>query len=275
MSKATEQRIKQKLKDITRTTGIPFNTLLETLFLERFLARLANSTYRDRLIFKGGMCLANYIDLKRSTKDIDFLLSAMDGSKENVEAILSEVAAVDLTDEVTFIEINVTLLSLVHKKYPGYRIKFGGRLGKIRSKINIDIGVGDVVKPKIQNIYLLKAKEPLFEDSVSLLSYTPEYIFSEKLEAIIHHGEANGRMKDYFDCWQLILNEIISDAGLKEAIDDTSKNRGTKITLIPDYSTQHDHKWKTFIRRNDLDSIGIADVINTINRKLESLGFKQ
>lgn len=274
MSRATEQRIKQKLKDITRATRIPFNTLLETLFLERFLVRLANSAYKDRLIFKGGMCLANFIDLKRSTKDIDFLLSAIDGSKESVEAIFTEVAAVDLMDEVSFIDITVTLLSLVHKKYPGYRIKFIGRIGQIRSKITIDIGVGDAVKPKPLSISLLKGKEPLFEESVSLLSYTPEYIFSEKLEAIIHHGEANGRMKDYFDCWQMILNEIVSDSELKEAIDETSKNRGTTITLIPDYSIQHDKKWKMFIDRNNLDRIGITDVIDIINRKLESLGFK-
>ena len=54
MNKATEQSIKHKLKDISKTLRIPFNSLLETLFLERFLVRIGKSAYADKLIFKGG-----------------------------------------------------------------------------------------------------------------------------------------------------------------------------------------------------------------------------
>lgn len=52
MSNATEQRIKQKLKDIAKTRYVPFNRLLETLFLERILVRIGKSKYRENLIFK-------------------------------------------------------------------------------------------------------------------------------------------------------------------------------------------------------------------------------
>ena len=55
MSKATEQRIKQKLKNISKESKIPFNSLLDTLFLERFLVRIGKSQYADKLIFKGGI----------------------------------------------------------------------------------------------------------------------------------------------------------------------------------------------------------------------------
>ena len=52
MSKSTEQSIKHKLKDISKRLNIPFNTLLEMLFLERFLVRVMKSSYADKLILK-------------------------------------------------------------------------------------------------------------------------------------------------------------------------------------------------------------------------------
>ena len=68
MSKSTEQSIQHKLKDISKTLGIPFNSLLEMLFLEWFLVRIVKSAYADKLVFKGGMCLAQFLDLGRKTK---------------------------------------------------------------------------------------------------------------------------------------------------------------------------------------------------------------
>ena len=44
MSKAAEQSIKHKLKDVSKTLRVPFNSLLEILFLERFLVRVMKSS---------------------------------------------------------------------------------------------------------------------------------------------------------------------------------------------------------------------------------------
>ena len=49
MSKSTEQSIKHKLKDISKNLGIPFNSLLEMLFLERFLVRIQKNQYNNLL----------------------------------------------------------------------------------------------------------------------------------------------------------------------------------------------------------------------------------
>ena len=43
MSRATEQSIKQKLKNISKEMKTPFNVLLDALFLERFLVRIGKS----------------------------------------------------------------------------------------------------------------------------------------------------------------------------------------------------------------------------------------
>ncbi len=89
---------------------------------------------------------------------------------------------------ITFIfcDTKVNELSFTHKKYPGFRISITGKVGQIRNKVSIDIGVGDVVRPRVIEIELLKASQPLFEDSISLIAYPPKYIFSEKLARIFH-----------------------------------------------------------------------------------------
>lgn len=122
MSKSTEQSIKQKLKNISEEQQIPFNSLLETLLLERFLVRIGKSNSRDKLIFKGGMCLAQFIDLGRETRDIDFLLTHIQGSIPDIEKVINEIAAIDVGDDFVFSMAKVSELSIEHKKYPGYRI---------------------------------------------------------------------------------------------------------------------------------------------------------
>ena len=157
MSKSREQSIKQKLKNISKNVKIPFNSLLETLLLERFLVRIGKSIYVDKLIFKGGMCLAQFIELGRETRDIDFLLTQLKGSIEEIENIIKEIASLDIGDDFVFTLIHVSELSIEHKKYPGYRISLQGELGQIKNRISIDIGAGDVVRPRLLEVELMKS----------------------------------------------------------------------------------------------------------------------
>ena len=72
--------------------------LFQKLTYERFLARVGNSKARENLIFKGGLCLQQYVETGRETKDIDFLLKDIEGNFENVEKIFQQVCGVDLED---------------------------------------------------------------------------------------------------------------------------------------------------------------------------------
>ncbi len=103
MNNPTEQRIKQKLKDIEKASQIPFNRLLDTLFLERFLVRIGNSKYSENLVFKGGMCLAHFLKLGRSTKDIDFLLQKLGSNKDTIQSVMNEIAGCDVGDNFYFL----------------------------------------------------------------------------------------------------------------------------------------------------------------------------
>ena len=268
MSKSTEQSIKHKLKDISKMLGIPFNTLLEILFLERFLVRIGKSTYVDKLIFKGGMCLAQFLDLGRKTKDIDFLFTQVKNNLEKIKKIMEDIASIDVADNFIFSQVEVSQLPFEHKQYPSYRVSIQGQLGQIKNKVSIDIGAGDVVDFKLLEIKLMSAKEPLFEESIKLKSYTPEYIFSEKLEAILQLGETNSRMKDFYDCYRLIEENILDKNLLKVAIRKTMENRNTKLKMIPEPNEQLKIRWESFLRRNKISNLKLSAVISKINKMI-------
>lgn len=269
MNKSIEQRIKQKLKNIEAKEGIPFNRLLDTLFLERILVRLSKSKHRDSLVFKGGMCLSQFLDLKRITSDIDFLLTNLSASINDMKTILEDVIKTPVNDGFTFTNAEVQQLSLANKKYPGYRLTVLGSLGQVKLKSQIDIGVGDKVYPKDLKVDLLKSNGALFEESITLLAYPPEYIFSEKYEAIIHLKEINGRMKDYFDCYQLIQAGKVDIELVRKAIADTFSTRGTVYCLIPEeYAEVHKARWAGFLRKEKLEFVELGDVIKVINSYL-------
>jgi predicted nucleotidyltransferase component of viral defense system len=195
-----EQALKDRLQTIAKEKGIPFNSCWKQLLLERFLARLGSSAYANKLIFKGGFLLAYMMRIGRETVDLDFLLIRMKAEKATLEEICKEITAVSLDDGFTFSFANVELLSQPHMDYPGYRITFNTRFAKMKDKIRIDVGMGDVVEPQHREIKLFQYRgKPFFEDSVSLLVYPVETIFSEKLETVLSKGSKNSRIKDYHD----------------------------------------------------------------------------
>lgn len=229
-----EQTLKDRLQTIAKEKGIPFNSCWKQLVLERFLARLGRSSYADNLVFKGGFLLSYIMKIGRETVDLDFLLNRMKAEKEIIEIICQEIADTLLNDGFTFSFAGSMLLSQPHMDYPGYRIKLDVRFAKMKDKIHIDVGIGDVVEPRTLEIKLFQYRgQPFFEDAVSLLVYPVETIFAEKLETVLSKGFRNSRMKDYHDLLLLIRNkELIKPNKLKEALTKTFENRGATLSAI-------------------------------------------
>jgi predicted nucleotidyltransferase component of viral defense system len=166
-----------------------------------------DGAHTKNFIFKGAMCLCRYIDLERETRDLDFLLKDLQGSIENIHKHLGEVSALDINDGFSFDDTDVRLLEHMHMQYPGYSFSVIGRIGQTKTKVFIDIGVGDSVKPTEITMQLLATeKTPLFEKDIELWAYPAEVIFAEKLETSITRGNQNSRMKDYHDLICLIRN---------------------------------------------------------------------
>jgi len=271
-----EQALKDRLQFIAKYKAIPFNSCWKQLLLERFLARLGRSGHANQLIFKGGFLLAYMMKIGRETADLDFLLTRIKAEEKDLEKICKEIAAISLDDGFIFSFVGIELLLQPHMNYPGYRITLNSLFAKMKDKIHIDIGIGDVVDPQHREIKLFQYRgKPFFEDTVSLLVYPIETIFAEKLETVLSKGSRNSRMKDYHDLLLMMRsNRLIESKKLKETVTKTFKNRGTSLSAI-----QFDHAGLKSLRKlwtAHLHSLGdiatelalpkdIETVINEIN----------
>lgn len=229
-----EQALKDRLQAVAREKNIPFNACWKQLLLERFLTRLAGSRHSNKFIFKGGFLLSYLIEIGRETVDLDFLLTRMKTEEEELQETFEQILSVHSVDGFTFSFDSIELLSQPHMDYPGYRIVLNTGFAKMKDKIQVDVGVGDVVDPLIREIPLVQYRgNPFFEGAVSLLVYPVETIFSEKLETILSKGAGNSRMKDYHDLILLIRNgDMLNLEKLKKAVIDTFSNRGTSVRPI-------------------------------------------
>ncbi len=228
------QALKDRLQTVARDKNIHFNACWKQLLLERFLARLAGSTHSNKFIFKGGFLLSYLMKIGRETTDLDFLLTRMKVEEKELQESFKQIISVHSADGFAFSFDSIELLNQPHMDYPGYRVVLNTAFAKMKDKIQVDVGVGDIVDPLIHEIPLVHYRgKPFFEGTISLLVYPVETIFSEKLETILSKGAGNSRMKDYHDLILLIRNKkVLNKDKLGGAIINTFSNRGTPFRSI-------------------------------------------
>ncbi|WP_299459101.1 nucleotidyl transferase AbiEii/AbiGii toxin family protein [uncultured Microscilla sp.] len=221
--------IKAKLKRIAQEKGVPFMTILFRYFHERILYRLSVSDYKDNFCLKGGSLLyAMKQEASRPTKDIDFLGQQISNDTDNLIKTFKEIFQIDYQEDgVTFDLDSITTEQITENSaYAGTKIKIDVCLGKIRNKMQIDIGFGDVITPTSEEI-----KFPTFLDNMDvplIKAYNAQSIIAEKFQAMIDLGTSNGRVKDFYDVYNLLLREEYDD--LEPAILKTLSVRNTPYT---------------------------------------------
>lgn len=288
MSSSIERSLKDKIKQIAKDKQRAFNAVWQGLVLERFLTRLARSRQREKFVFKGGMLLACYVELGRETTDLDFLLQNLQGERQHISDAVEEILDIELNDGFAFELIKIEEIDHLQTPYPGFAVSLLARCGETKTKVSLDVGVGDVVVSDELTISLsCSLKGPIFEPDISLLVYPPESIFAEKLETARFRGIQNSRMKDYHDLWTMALSEkpLVSDFGkLRQALSDTFSHRGTDLGLIPvgddgDYAKQEQY-WQSHLRTlhppiREILPDSFREVVNQINDWLQNnLGLK-
>jgi Nucleotidyl transferase AbiEii toxin, Type IV TA system len=126
------------------------------------------------------------------------------------------------------------------------------RMDNVRLKIQIDFGIGDVMVPGPRMIEypVLLAGEP-----VPLLAYPIESSIAEKLQAMVALGNANSRMKDFYDVWICSKHLDFNEGTLLKAIDATFRNRETSIPAeeVEAFTTAfvdgHAVQWNAFAKK--------------------------
>lgn len=252
-----ESALKERLKSIAKEKGIAFNEIWKQFLLERFLARLSRSAHQEKFIFKGGLLLTKYIKIGRETTDADFLIQNLKSEEAYIKSAIADIIAVTMQDQFQFEWDDIEELKQPHMIYPGFRIWLKAFFGKMKDKIQIDIGVGDLVIPNEENIDPFRYKgKPIFDDDITLLVYPIETIFAEKLETVIAKGANNSRMKDYHDL--LLLTR--------------KNNLARNFQLLPTIQTTFEHRETILQLPINFDEAGIRTLQSLWKNHLNSLG---
>ena len=260
MKTLSENAIKDRLRNLANEQGKSVNELLKKLYLERFLARLSKSKFTDQLIFKGGYLLRYYIKIGRETKDLDFLFTQLNTEIPAIKKIFQNICSLNIKDGFSITVFKIELLDHPHMTHPGFRVilQIKHTKGTLKDNLQIDIGVGDVVNAKVLAMSLLKYKsEPFFEEKISLKAYPPEFIFAEKLIAIISKGNINSRMKDFHDLTLMSRNtNLLKINQLKKIVNQVFKHKGMEKQFPIKFSKsdyeQFEKRWEQYREKNKL-----------------------
>ena len=189
----------------------------QTLFvLERFLARVAQSSYRDQLVLKGGILLYLLTQRwNRPTEDLDLMALRIPG--ESLERVLADILKMDLGDRLEFQPDKMTSEEIREDTgYPCRRFTIPFRFGpKYSQVIKLDLSFGDPITPGPKLIEF----RPILEDFQGglVMGYPVETFLAEKIETILVRGLATTRAKDLFDLW------VISRIGLQVRLNAVSE----------------------------------------------------
>ena len=216
------------LQKLARASGRTMQALLSMYVSERWLARLAVSDHRSRFVLKGGVLLAA-LGQRRPTQDADLLALRTSNDHDIVISYVNEIATIALDDGISF-DTATTKAATIREGdlYVGIRLTMNASLSSAQVKLKLDINFGDPVTPQPQIIGL-----PTLLDgpNVNILGYPIVTVLAEKLSTAIQLGEANTRVRDYVDLFNLTGAHELNYAETREALEVTATHR--RINLRP------------------------------------------
>ncbi|MBU2503096.1 nucleotidyl transferase AbiEii/AbiGii toxin family protein [bacterium] len=256
--------IRQRLLNIAQREGADFQLVLTRYGLERFLYRLGRSPHRSAFLLKGAFLFyAWQQEVGRPTRDLDFLGHGVPNINR-LTGVVAEIIAEEVDDDgLDFLPDTIEGEAIREASlYDGIRVRLVSTLGRTRIPVQIDIGFGDAAGPRAVE---LAYPTLLNQDPPWILTYRPEFVVAENLEAMVAFGDINTRLKDYYDLWRMSRTMELPRENLVEALRATFLRRGTAIPgdvppgLADDFADpRRTLMWDTFITRNGLDAEGIS-----------------
>lgn len=275
--------VRSRLLNLTNKTGYQYMYILARYFNERLLYRVSVSRYKDNFLLKGGTLLYAMDGLDaRPTTDVDFMASNINRDRNYLTKVFRDIIGIVCNEDGVTFDINsiTTEPITVDKKYPGTRFYFTAHMDSIIHKMSADIGFGDVVVPHPTSIDipLLLPDIP----SAKIQAYSPETVVAEKFHTMIDRDEYNSRMKDFFDCYQLLTKRDLDNETLYAAIAATFDNR--EMTYNPELKLFSEEfindnarqlQWKLFLKKIRWDEpLDFEIVMHTIKERLRPLAEK-
>jgi predicted nucleotidyltransferase component of viral defense system len=260
-----------RLRENAKSSGAPFQQVLQQYAIERFLYRVSKSKHAESVVLKGALLLKTIgIPRARPTMDIDMLRKGK-ADQASLIALAKDCATLEVeADGLAFLADSAVAEEIAKdSEYKGTRVLMDARMDNVRLRIQIDFGVGDVMVPGPRMI-----EYPAFlnSDTIQLLAYSVESAIAEKLQAMVALGNANSRMKDFYDVW-MCSNHLDFEADtLLSAISATFKNRKTPVpadefeALTATFVEQHRVQWNAFMKK-----IGENQLIDAFGNIVEEI----
>jgi predicted nucleotidyltransferase component of viral defense system len=252
--------VRARLLKVSKERREDFTLTLMNYAAERFLYRLAQSKYRDRFVLKGAMLFAVRVgEQYRPTRDLD-LLGLGEASEAAVATAVRDIAGTNVDDDGLVFDVDGLEVHAIREDnaYGGIRAVMQARLAEARIHVQIDVGFGDAITPAATDLQFptLLADMP----SPNVLAYPTETIVAEKVEAMIHLGLSNSRMKDFTDIAIAARRTAFDGSTLVAAIGATFRRRGTQlpeneiVALSEQFvqDTRAQANWKAYVKREGL-----------------------
>ena len=277
----TPEQLKGSIRSMAAKKNLRAQEVLQMFLFERVLERLANSTYKDNFILKGGLLISSMIGIsERTTMDMDTTVRGIQMEEDGIVKAVKEIISVDVDDGINFEYESIEPIR-EDDAYNNFRVHLRAKYGKIDSPMKIDVTTGDVITPAaIQYDFPM-----LFEDkSVPVMAYTLETILAEKYETILRRNVGTSRARDYYDLHTLFRSrkdEIRPDV-LKAAVLHTAKKRDSVKDIedwqeiIADIKNEPLMRslWDNYVAENQyIVELSFEEVLKTVEKVALMIGL--
>lgn len=269
--------LRTKLFNLSKKEQLNYQMLIIRYVHERLLYRLSISEYKTKFYLKGGALLyATEQQDARPTLDIDFLGDCINNDKICIHKAFTDICSIICTEDGLTFDVTSIQIGEINENhvYQGIRISVTAYFDTIRQPLYMDIGFGDVITPKANEIAypILLAELP----PVNILAYSLETVVAEKFQAMIELAEANSRLKDFYDVYRILIQHQTNEATLTQAIKATFTNRNTAYfeehilfsnAFVQDKERQM--SWKRFLKKiKQNDDIPFDTIMDVIKQNL-------
>lgn len=247
-----EGRAYLELQNLARREGKVTGELLTMYVVERWLARLALSPYRNDFILKGGMLLAS-LGARRTTADADALARNMAADEHAVSERVVAIASIAMPEDGVQFDTRSVRAQQIREEavYAGTRIRMNAHVATADVRLSLDINFGDPVIPGPQDLRLPSLRTDM--EAIAILGYPIETVIAEKLMTAVALGVTNTRVRDYADIWTLTGRHPLNRATILRALHATSNYRSTPIeplsTVIGSLGTDRNTTYVAYRRQ--------------------------
>lgn len=202
--------------------------LLTMYVVERWLARLATSPYRNDFVLKGGMLLAS-LGARRPTADADALARNMASDEQTVVQRVVDIASIAMPEDGVQFDVASVRAQPIREEslYAGTRVRMNARLATAAVRLSLDINFGDPVTPEPQMVELPPLRPGM--EPIGILGYPIETVIAEKLMTAVALGATNTRVRDFADVWTLTRDHPLDREMVRRALHATSTYRSTPL----------------------------------------------